>query len=71
MAWATERPDGGRAFGFTGGHVYKNFGNSNFRKIILNAIVWTAKLKVPATGVPTPALAEADMKANFDAKPCP
>ncbi len=71
MAWTTERADGGRAFGFTGGHVYKNFGDSNFRKIILNAIVWTAKLKVPLAGVPTPALQEAELTTNLDAKPCP
>ncbi len=71
VAWATERHDGGRAFGFTGGHMYKNFGDSNFRKIILNAIVWTAKVKVPSTGVPTPKLAEAELQANFDIKPCP
>jgi type 1 glutamine amidotransferase len=71
VAWATERHDGGRAFGFTGGHFYKNFGDSNFRKIILNAIVWTAKVKVPATGVPTPKLTEADLQANLDTKPCP
>jgi type 1 glutamine amidotransferase len=71
MAWATERQDGGRAFGFTGGHFYENFGDSNFRKIILNAIVWTAKIKVPLTGVPTPKLTEAELQANWDAKPCP
>ena len=70
VAWATQRQDGGRYFGFTGGHFYKNFGDSNFRKIILNAIVWTAKVKVPSTGVPTPSLTEDELQANLDAKPC-
>src|SRR5438105_5065636 len=44
MAWAYVRPNGGRGFGFTGGHYYKSWGNDNFRKIVLNAILWTAKL---------------------------
>jgi len=51
LAWAYQRPDGGRGFGFTGGHFYKNWGNLNFRTIVLNAILWTAKVDVPAKGV--------------------
>ncbi len=50
-AWAIEREDGGRGFGFTGGHVHWNWGNDNFRKLMLNAIVWTAGLDVPSNGV--------------------
>ena len=42
MAWARERPDGGRGFGISGGHVHWNWGNDNFRKLVLNAIVWAA-----------------------------
>ena len=53
MAWAFERPDGGRSFGFSGGHYHSNWANDDFRKIMLNAIVWTAKLKVPENGVVT------------------
>ena len=51
LAWAVERPDGGRGFGFTGGHSHKNWGNADFRKLVLNAILWTAKLDVPSEGV--------------------
>src|SRR2546422_698937 len=43
VAWAAERPDGGRGFGFTGGHFHKNWGNDFQRKLVLNAILWTAK----------------------------
>ncbi len=50
-AWAVERKDGGRGFGFTGGHFYKNWWLDDYRKMILNAIVWTAGLAVPAGGV--------------------
>lgn len=51
VMWATERPDGGRGFGMTGGHFHKNWSDENFRKVILNAILWSAKSEVPATGV--------------------
>jgi len=67
MAWAFERPDGGRGFGFTGGHYHKNWGNDNVRKLVLNAILWTAKMDVPPDGVPSSVTAE-DLKKNLDPK---
>jgi type 1 glutamine amidotransferase len=51
VAWAIERKDGGRGFGFTGCHFHKNWGLEGFRGLVLNAIVWTAKLDVPKDGV--------------------
>ncbi len=51
LAWATERKDGGRGFGFTGGHFHKNWHAEPFRKLVLNAILWTARAEVPAGGV--------------------
>ncbi len=51
LAWATEREDGGRGFGFTGGHYHKNWLMEPFRKLVLNAILWTAKVEVPQGGV--------------------
>ena len=50
-AWAFERPAGGRGFGFTGGHFHKGWGNDEQRKLVLNAILWTARVEVPANGV--------------------
>lgn len=69
MAWARERPDGGRGFGVTGAHFHWNWGNDNFRKLVLNAIVWAAHVPVPERGVPsrTPTLEE--LEANQDDKP--
>ena len=32
VAWAFDRPDGGRGFGFTGLHNHLNWRNPNFRK---------------------------------------
>ena len=51
VAWAVQRADGGRGFGLTGGHFYKNWWLADYRKLILNAIVWTAGADVPAGGV--------------------
>jgi hypothetical protein len=67
LAWAVERPDGGRGFGFTGGHFHKNFGNEDFRKLVLNAIAWTAKLEVPSDGIKSTVTAE-ELSKNLDPK---
>ncbi len=67
MMWCVERPDGGRGFGFTGGHYHQNWGDENFRKVVLNAVVWLSKLEVPAQGV-TSTVTEADLKLNLDPK---
>jgi len=68
VAWACERADGGRGFGFTGGHYHKGWANDDQRKLVLNAILWTAKVKIPADGVAS-SVTEDDMKANLDLKP--
>ena len=67
LMWATERPDGGRGFGFTGGHTHANWGNPNQRKIVLNALLWAAKAEVPAYGVES-AVTEEDLQLNLDPK---
>lgn len=54
VAWAKERADGGRGFGTTCGHFYNNWENSSFRKLVLNAIAWTAKIEIPRIGVEAP-----------------
>ena len=68
VAWAAERADGGRGFGFTGAHHHKNWGDDNFRKLALNAILWTAKVEIPKGGVESSVSAE-QLAANLDAKP--
>ena len=67
VAWATERADGGRGFGFSGAHFHRNWGNENFRKLVLNAILWTAKVEVPADGVQS-SVSEAQLESNLDDK---
>jgi hypothetical protein len=51
VMWAVERPGGGRGFGLTGGHFHENWGNPQFRKIVLNALVWITGIDVPAAGI--------------------
>jgi type 1 glutamine amidotransferase len=68
VAWASERENGGRAFGFTGGHFHKGWGHPEQRKLLLNAILWTAKAEVPTEGVVVE-ITEADLAANLDLKP--
>lgn len=67
VAWACERADGGRGFGFTGSHFHKNWGNDNFRKVVLNAILWTAKAEVPKDGVQSTVTPE-QLGQNLDPK---
>ena len=66
MAWAVEREDGGRAFGFTGGHWHWNWGHPMQRKLVLNAIAWAAGADVPASGVDAGVVTWADLEANQD-----
>ena len=67
LAWAFERPNGGRSFGFTGAHFHRNWGDENFRRLVVNAILWTAKLDIPPTGARV-ALAPGDLARNLDRK---
>jgi len=52
LAWVLEREDGGRGFGFTGGHYHKTWLHPQMQRLVLNAILWTAHLPVPEEGVP-------------------
>ncbi|MHC4555974.1 MAG: family 16 glycoside hydrolase [Planctomycetota bacterium] len=68
VAWAYERADGGRGFGFTGGHWHWSWASNDFRKLVLNALVWITGADVPPNGVlsKTPSIEE--LEANQDYK---
>ena len=66
VAWAYERPNGGRGFGFTGGHFHQNWQQDDFRKLVLNALAWTAKAEVPADGVKSRPVSDIDLELNQD-----
>lgn len=67
LAWAYERPNGGRSFGFTGGHRHANWADPDFRRIVVNAILWTAQLEVPEEGAKVD-FDPADLNKNLDRK---
>ncbi len=70
LMWTYDRPasqGGGRGFGFTGGHYHKNWGDENFRKLVLNALVWIAKSDVPADGIPS-TVTNGQLQENLDPK---
>ncbi|MFO0881109.1 MAG: ThuA domain-containing protein [Gemmataceae bacterium] len=67
MAWAYERPDGGRGFGFTGLHKHENLGNASMRTLLLNATAWVSKLEVPEGGVPNQPLSRDGLEELIDA----
>jgi type 1 glutamine amidotransferase len=64
VAWARERPDGGRGFGFTGGHTHWNWAHDDLRKLVLNALVWIARAEVPPGGVPSKTPTVDELLAN-------
>ena len=67
VAWAFDRPGGGRSFGFTGGHFHRNWGDENFRRIVTNAVLWSAGVEIPRNGARV-ALDPAELKKNLDRK---
>lgn len=67
LAWVYERPDGGRGFGFTGAHFHRNWEQADFRKVVLNALLWVAQAEVPAGGVASTVTPD-DLKKNLDKK---
>ncbi len=65
VGWAFDRPDGGRTFAFTGGHLHSNLGDENLRRFLVNGILWTAHVDVPAAGAPV-RLDPAALKKNLE-----
>ncbi|QDV38838.1 ThuA domain-containing protein [Tautonia plasticadhaerens] len=66
VAWAFDRPEGGRGFGFTGAHVHWNWGDDSFRTVVLNAIVWASQGEIPEGGVPSQTPSREELEANQD-----
>jgi hypothetical protein len=68
LAWAYTRPNGGRGFGFTGAHMHSNWMIDDFRKLVLNAIAWTAKVQIPRNGIVTETPTQQEL-ADLQKKP--
>jgi mannose-6-phosphate isomerase-like protein (cupin superfamily) len=55
LAWRYLRPDGARSFSFVGGHDAHQLDEPVLRRLLLNAIAWSAGLPVPTDGITTDA----------------
>lgn len=51
VAWAWQRPDGGRSFGFSGLHFHDNWRRPVYRRLIAQGVLWTLKLPISADGI--------------------
>ena len=51
VAWAWDRGDGGRSFGFSGCHFHKNWELPQYRRLVAQGILWTMKLPIPKEGL--------------------
>jgi type 1 glutamine amidotransferase len=70
LAWAYDRAEGkGRGFGYTGGHFHNGWKQDDNRKLVLNAIVWTAGLEVPAEGITSATPTDQELEENLDQSP--
>ncbi len=69
VGWAFDRRDGGRSFGITMGHRFANWANDDYRRLVLNALVWTAGGTVPAGGVQSTYLDEKEVDQALLARP--
>ncbi len=65
VAWAFDRPAGGRAFGFAGGHFHWSWARDEVRKLVHNGIVWSTGATVPQGGVNSPTPSGDEMLANI------
>jgi type 1 glutamine amidotransferase len=77
VMWAWDRPNSagnkvaGRSVSATMGHFYDSWQNDDYRKLILNAIIWTAHIEVPKDGVTSTATSDGDVDHTLGAAPAP
>lgn len=61
VAWAFERPDGGRSFGFSGMDPHESWKQVAYRRLAAQAVLWTLDLPVPKGGLPVE-ITDADLR---------
>jgi hypothetical protein len=59
IAWAYERPDGGRSFGFSAMHFHRHWDVESLRRLIAQSVLWTVDLPIPDEGLDVSVSAEA------------
>ena len=68
VGWAYERADKGRSFTFTGCHLHKSLAQEGYRKFLVNGILWSAGVELPAEGAPVK-LSDEDLAKYLKKKP--
>ena len=51
VAWAWQREDDGRSFGFSGLHFHQNWERIEYRRLVIQGIMWTLKETIPTEGL--------------------
>lgn len=67
IAWAYEHSSGARGFGFTGADLHQSWSYESQRTLVLNGILWAARLDVPPQGAKA-AFAPESLQRNLDDK---
>ncbi|MFK7817377.1 MAG: ThuA domain-containing protein [Planctomycetaceae bacterium] len=44
VSWALERPEGGRSFGFSGGHYHARWQMESYRRLAVHGVLWSIKV---------------------------
>jgi len=68
LMWVAERDGRARGFGLAGGHFHRNWAQADFRRIVLNTLVWLAGLDVPVGGMAS-SVSDDQLVLNLDEKP--
>jgi type 1 glutamine amidotransferase len=50
VAWCWDRPDKGRSFGFSGLHFHAGWKLPEYRRLVIQGILWTLKMPIPREG---------------------
>jgi hypothetical protein len=50
VAWAYERPGGGRSFSFTGLDAHAAWSLDGMRQFVVNGVLWSAGIEIPKEG---------------------
>jgi hypothetical protein len=52
VAWAWERGDGGRSFGYSGCHFHEQWGRPEYQRFLAQGVLWTLKVTPPREKFP-------------------
>lgn len=61
VAFAFERPDGGRSFGYSALHFHDTWKHPEVRRLVAQSVLWSLKLPIPKDGLPVD-VKEEDLK---------